>query len=82
MRIEIRFDEPTAGWWDGGKKHGGVFESRFGYTPEHTEFGAWELNYYFNVKTGRTEKETVGRARRYLKRHCKKAFTFVEEGAT
>ena len=79
MQITIKFDKPTGGYWDGGLKSGGTFtvDRCHKLDNEHTCFGAWELNHYFNVKTGRTEKETISRAKRYLKAKCRRPFTFV-----
>ena len=78
MQVEIRFDKPENGWWDGGAKTGGVFESSRGYKEGYTEFGAWELNHFFNVKTGRSDKETISRAKRHLIHNCHRPFQFVE----
>ena len=79
MQIEIKFDEPTGGYWDGGMKSGGVFEvDRFhNLSKDHTCFGCWALNTWFNVKTGKTDKETLSRAKRYIRNHCKRPFKFV-----
>ena len=80
MQIEIRFNKPVSGWWDGGAKTGGTFEVDRLHTldDKHTAFGCWSLNHYFNVKTGGTEKETLSRAKRYLKKHTRQPFEFVE----
>lgn len=80
MKFEIEFDKPTRGWWDGGAKHGGVFEDDpcHRLDKQHTCFSCWSLNHWFNVKTGRTDKETLSRAKRYITQHCRKPFKFVE----
>jgi hypothetical protein len=79
MQITIKFNKPIGGYWDGGLKSGGTFEvNRFkNLSNKHTCFGCWALNHYFNVKTGRTDKETISRAKRHLKKHCRQPFTFV-----
>ena len=77
MKIEIIFEQPVAGFWDGGKKTGGVFEQEM-FPPEGmTKFGCYHLNFFFSVKTGKTEKDTIKSAKRWLKRHCKVPFKFV-----
>ena len=80
MKIEIAFDKPVNGWWDGGAKSGGEFEVENCHRSSelHTCFGSWRLNTYFNVKTGRTDKETISRAKRWIKDHCRQSFKFVE----
>jgi hypothetical protein len=77
--IEIRFEKPVNGYWDGGMRSGGVFEEdRFHkLDDDHICFGSWMLNFFFNVKKGRSEQETISRAKRYLKKHCKTPFRFV-----
>jgi len=74
MKLKLIFDYPVNGWWDGGAKTSGVFEPDACHRSDadHTCFGSWELNHYFNVKTGRTDKETISRAVRYLKKHTKR----------
>ena len=82
MKIEIKFNNPTNGYWDGGAKSGGVFESvpfhQGGVGGIYTSFGCWELNFHFNVRTGKNNKETVKKARAWLKRHCRVPFTWGE----
>lgn len=41
-----------------------------GYS-NYTKVGSWEANYWFHVKTGATEKETLGNARRSLARKAR-----------
>jgi hypothetical protein len=78
MKIEIAFKNPVNGWWDGGARSGGVFEEdRFHAQKGKTCFGCYMLNFFFNVKTGNTNKETVTRAKKWLRNHCKQPFHFV-----
>ena len=79
MKIAIKFESPVNGFWDGGPRSGGEFEvdNLHRKSPEHTCFGDWMLNFWFNVKTGRTEKETISRAKRWIKTHCRHPFQFV-----
>lgn len=74
MKIAIAFDKPVNGL------SGAEFEIDCCHrlSEMHTCFGSWGLNTFFNVKTGRTDKETISRAKRWIKKHCRKSFTFVE----
>jgi hypothetical protein len=79
MKIEIQFNEPQNGWWDGGAKRGGVFETDAFHKldKDHVSFGCWALNHWFNVKKGRTDNQTLSYAKRYLKYNIKVPFRFV-----
>lgn len=79
MKIQVNFDKPVNGFWDGGAKTSGTFEDDpcHRQSAEHTCFGSWELNFFFNVKTGRSDKETISRAKRYIRKHCKRPFHFA-----
>ena len=70
MKIEVIFDKPTNGYWDGGQKFGGTFEVEPFPLTGMTKFGCWELNLYFSVKTGKTNKITQSRAEQWLLKHC------------
>jgi len=71
MKIQVIFSEPTAGYWDGGKKSGGIFEIEPMAPKGMTKFGCYALNSYFSVKTGKTFKETAQKARRWINNHCR-----------
>jgi len=82
MKIEIIFNQPVNGFWDGGKKSGGIFEGtafpmRGDKCDGKVKFGCYALNFFFSVKQGKTEKDTIESAKRWLKRHCKVPFKFV-----
>ena len=79
-KLLLTLDKPRSGWWDGGAKQRGMFEVEGCHkqSEEHTCFGSWEFNFFFNVKTGRSEKETLSRAKRYLKRHTTVPHTLEE----
>ena len=79
MQIAIKFDKPINGYWDGGAKSEAIFEvdRLHSKTNKHTCFGDWGINYWFNIKTGRTDKETISRAKRWIKRHCRYPFQFI-----
>jgi len=77
-RITIEFDKPTYGFWDGGARSGGTFEPDIlRSTDKSICWGCWELNFYFSTARGETDKQSLGYARRWLKRHCKVPFKFV-----
>lgn len=79
MEFEIQFSHPINGWWDEGARTGGVFTVDENHSlPGNTCFGSWMLNHFFNVKTGKDDKETLENAIRYLKRHCKVSFTVIK----
>jgi len=51
--ILVRFDKPTHGYWDGGKRSGGTFEPTL-HDPDnpkasYVKWGDWSLNYWFNL---------------------------------
>ena len=73
MKIQVTFDKPTGRYWDKRKNLEGTFEPEpiHNLSDKHTCFGCWELNHWFNVKTGRSDKETTSRALRYLKTHTR-----------
>lgn len=66
--IEVRFEKPTGGYWDGGLKSGGVFTPRVvGGSDFHKkceiEWGCWELNFWFICKSGLSWKHAASIAR-------------------
>lgn len=71
MILRQTFDKPINGYWDGGPKR--IFDwSIDGIVctgPERGEsvqVGSWSANYYFAVKLGKSDKQTLGNARRHL----------------
>lgn len=89
IRLIQEFEEPITGYWDGGSK------SRFEWTIDHirtgrdskgifVRVGSWSANNFFNVAQGKTDKQTLGNARRRLARLAKKAgkkcsFRYIDE---
>jgi hypothetical protein len=73
MKIQVTFDKPINGYWNGGPKSEGIFEvdSCHRLSDQHVCFGSWGLNHFFNVKIGRSEKETLSRAIRHLRNNIR-----------
>jgi hypothetical protein len=80
--ITLTFKKPEAGWWDGGKKSGGVFTPSLHYQDDPTRsfvrWGCYELNHWINLplhtKRGRTltKGEVMARIRKHLKRSVRR----------
>lgn len=71
--IEVKFPEPIDGYWDGGKKGGGLFtpREREHPGPGHTiHWGCFRLNFWLTVGSGRTWREAASIAKRKLERIC------------
>jgi hypothetical protein len=68
--ILLKFDEPHAGWWDGGMKGSGVFYPRPN-SDGTIEWGSFGLNVWFRVKFGHSWKHAAAFARRVIARNCK-----------
>lgn len=79
--IQVHFEKPTGGYWDGGQKSGGTFEPSI-HNPDdpktsYVKWGSWELNHWFNQplhyekgkKAGQPipKTEVMSRARRHLR---------------
>ena len=87
MTLTLRCELDTAiyGNWDGGAKH--VFNwniDRLHSSNGQTAVGSWEANYFFSVKTGKTDKQTLGYAKRALssrlrRKGMKAKFNYVEK---
>jgi hypothetical protein len=67
-----KLDKPYPGYWEGGPKQ--AFEWRierhFGGTDSKGKFvrvGSWCANHWFYVAVGKTDKATLGNARRHLR---------------
>ena len=80
-KIQIRFNQPRYGYWDGGKKDGGIFKvesinDMLALYPNHpgtggsVRWGCWGLNFWFVAGSGRSWKEAVAIAVKKLKRIC------------
>mgnify|MGYP001613740240 FL=1 len=72
--VRVTFDRPHSGYWDGGARSGGDFES---YGKEHPgkdhiiRWGCFELNFWFNCGSGRSWKEAASIAKRWIERHMR-----------
>ena len=83
--LELKFPEPRNGYWDGGKKSGGVFSpSMYPFdSPKHPgkgayiKWGCYELNFWFVAKAGRSWKEDAAIAKRKLEHLVKVAGSMV-----
>jgi hypothetical protein len=71
--LDLIFDEPQSGYWDGGKKEGGTF------SPSPREFkragtiqwGSWAMNFWFNAGAGKSWNEAISIAKRKLHRNTR-----------
>ncbi len=75
MKLLLKLDSPIQGYWDGGPKSSFEFsEDGTVQTDKKGKFikiGSWEANYWFHVAKGRTERLTLGNAKRHLTRWLK-----------
>lgn len=73
--LEVEFDKPRHGYWDGGAKKGGTFipEAEWYGAPltfkkkSVIRWGCYGLNFWFNAGSGRSWKEAASIAKRRLK---------------
>lgn len=75
MTLVQTLDRAINGFWDGGSKS--VFEwdiNAAHSNAAYSQVGSWEANYFFTVATGKTDKATLGNARRSLAARAKRAF--------
>ena len=90
MILRQTLNKEIYGWWDGGAKSVFNWEIdpwRTRNCPEgYAVVGSWEGNHWFTVKAGKTEKATLGKARRRLQAQIDKntqgltcTFIYVEE---
>ena len=73
---------PVNGYWDGGPKSVFNWSIDRRWDDGTSRVGSWEANYYFTVKTGETDRVTLGNARRHLKMvrgAIKCTFEYIEE---
>lgn len=74
-----KFDEPISGYWDGGPKSEFSWRIENFHRPyrdtkgPYVKIGSWAANHWFMVPLGKTEKATLGNARRTLARYAAKA---------
>lgn len=80
MKLVQTLQQPVNGYWDGGAKQ--TFNWRIDSEPktdnkgQFVKVGSWDANYWFNVALGKTDKATLGNARRRLVRTTKVPCTF------
>ena len=71
MTLKQTFEKAINGYWDGGPKRIfrwdiDVFVGGKDKKGCFVRVGSWDANAYFNVAAGKTEKQTLGNARRRL----------------
>lgn len=78
-KIKLTFPESIGGYWDYGKKSGGIFtcEDKSSYYEKHPgpgstiKWGCWELNFWFNAGSGKSWLDAAKIAQRRLNNLCK-----------
>lgn len=89
MELKQTFSAPISGYWDGGAKSTFYWKigNRSGQDARgrYVEVGSWGANHWFMVAEGRTERQTLGNARRRLAAAARKhgqvcTFEYVENG--
>lgn len=89
--IELKFKEPSYGYWDGGKKSGGTYTPTLHYQddPErsYVKWGCFELNNWFTLplhhEGGKKKNqpydktEVMAQARAWLKEHIRVECTII-----
>jgi len=85
MILRQTLDHRVCGWWDGGAK------DTFDWSidgPPHTDskgqfvrIGSWEANHWFHVALGKTNRQTLSRAKQHLQRSTRipSTFEYIEE---
>ena len=68
--IVLKFNDPTCGYWNRGRKSGGTFHPRPNYDGT-IEWGSFELNYWIRVKFGLSWKHAAAFAKNVIKRSCR-----------
>ena len=74
--IEVTFEKPIGGFWDGGPKKGGTFQFHFrsgGYDKHwdlkhHVEIGSYELNFFIRRPISDRVRSL---AKRYIQTHIR-----------
>ena len=73
---------PINGYWDGGAKSTFDWSIDRSFEDGKSRVGSWQANYWFEVKTGKSEKATLGNARRSLQNRrtaIKSTFEYIDE---
>lgn len=65
--LRVTLAQAWGGYWDGGPKR--VFDWRVdcNFSDGRSRVGSWAANLYFEVATGKTERQTLGNARRHFR---------------
>ena len=84
MELVQTFEQAINGYWDGGAKKRFVWSIDREYSNGRSRVGSWEANHFFEVTTGKTEKQTLANARRKLTAMARKhnmscTFEYVKE---
>jgi len=87
MILRQILNKPVYGYWDGGAKQ--VFDWRIDSQPktdakgQYVRIGSWQANFWFYVALGKSEKQTLGYAKRHLQavtpRKYNSTFEYIEE---
>jgi hypothetical protein len=67
LYLRQKFSKPMSGYWNGELRE---FDWRIDHPWSGTEvsrISSWGANHYFDVHTGKTDKATLGNARRALR---------------
>jgi len=88
MILRVKLAKPTGGYWDGGEKS--IFHWFIDGIPQadakgqYVKVGSWSANNWFHIAVGKTEKATLGNARRRLVNILKRKgieakFSYIKE---
>lgn len=62
--LRMTLDKPIGGYWDGGLKSVFDFTVQREYSDGMSRVGSYEMSQWFEVKTGKTEKQTLSNIKR------------------
>ena len=76
MELHITLNKKIGGFWDGGEKN--FFTFSLGKVQkdskgEYQRIHGWESNQWFHVAKGKTDKQTLSNAFRFIKGKMKKS---------
>lgn len=73
--------EPVGGYWDGGMKQVFDWTVQRQFSDGKSRVGSYTANHYFEVSTGRTERETLSYAKKHLQASTRveSTFEYIEE---
>jgi hypothetical protein len=82
MVLVQTFKESINGFWDGGEKKRFIWSIqgpvRTDGKGQYVKVGSFEANHWFHVSVGKTDKATLGNARKVLARGAAKSNKVVE----